>query len=98
MRIICVEDDTGLRNVILDTLHYLEPNVDIDVFANSDDVLPAINLPDTVGYALPKDIERIFTTVGARIGDRWETHNGRRCSERDHIRRTSSSAAEQPCG
>jgi 2-isopropylmalate synthase len=29
-----------------------------------------INLPDTVGYALPKDIERIFTTVGARIGDR----------------------------
>ena len=29
-----------------------------------------INLPDTVGYALPNDIERIFTTVGKRIGDR----------------------------
>ena len=29
-----------------------------------------INLPDTVGYALPADIERMFTTVGARIGDR----------------------------
>jgi 2-isopropylmalate synthase len=29
-----------------------------------------INLPDTVGYALPKDIERIFTIVGARLGDR----------------------------
>jgi 2-isopropylmalate synthase len=29
-----------------------------------------INLPDTVGYALPSDIERIFTTVGRRIGDR----------------------------
>ena len=29
-----------------------------------------INLPDTVGYALPKDIERIFSTVAARIGDR----------------------------
>jgi 2-isopropylmalate synthase len=27
-----------------------------------------INLPDTVGYALPNDIERIFKTVGARIG------------------------------
>jgi len=27
-----------------------------------------INLPDTVGYALPTDIERMFTTVGARIG------------------------------
>jgi 2-isopropylmalate synthase len=29
-----------------------------------------INLPDTVGYALPTDIERIFTAVGRRIGDR----------------------------
>jgi 2-isopropylmalate synthase len=29
-----------------------------------------INLPDTVGYALPKDIERIFCTVAARIGHR----------------------------
>jgi 2-isopropylmalate synthase len=27
-----------------------------------------INLPDTVGYALPSDIERMFKTVGARIG------------------------------
>ena len=27
-----------------------------------------INLPDTVGYALPTDIERMFTTVGRRIG------------------------------
>jgi 2-isopropylmalate synthase len=26
-----------------------------------------INLPDTVGYALPGDIERVFTTVGRRI-------------------------------
>ena len=29
-----------------------------------------INLPDTVGYALPSDIERMFTTVGKRIGER----------------------------
>jgi 2-isopropylmalate synthase len=29
-----------------------------------------INLPDTVGYALPTDIERMFTTVGQRIGNR----------------------------
>jgi 2-isopropylmalate synthase len=29
-----------------------------------------INLPDTVGYALPKDIERIFTTVGAVVDGR----------------------------
>ena len=29
-----------------------------------------INLPDTVGYALPADIERMFTTVRNRIGDR----------------------------
>jgi 2-isopropylmalate synthase len=29
-----------------------------------------INLPDTVGYALPADIERMFTTVGKVIGDR----------------------------
>jgi 2-isopropylmalate synthase len=29
-----------------------------------------INLPDTVGYALPNDIERMFATVGKRIGDR----------------------------
>jgi 2-isopropylmalate synthase len=29
-----------------------------------------INLPDTVGYALPGDIERIFSTVGRRIGGR----------------------------
>jgi 2-isopropylmalate synthase len=29
-----------------------------------------INLPDTVGYALPTDIERMFTTVGRRIGSR----------------------------
>jgi 2-isopropylmalate synthase len=27
-----------------------------------------INLPDTVGYALPNDIERMFTTVGKVIG------------------------------
>ena len=29
-----------------------------------------INLPDTVGYALPTDIDRMFTTVRDRIGDR----------------------------
>ena len=29
-----------------------------------------INLPDTVGYALPTDIERMFTAVGKRIGER----------------------------
>ena len=29
-----------------------------------------INLPDTVGYALPTDIERMFTTVRDRIGNR----------------------------
>jgi 2-isopropylmalate synthase len=29
-----------------------------------------INLPDTVGYALPSDIERMFSTVGKRIGER----------------------------
>ena len=29
-----------------------------------------INLPDTVGYALPTDIEKMFTTVGKLIGDR----------------------------
>jgi 2-isopropylmalate synthase len=29
-----------------------------------------INLPDTVGYALPADIERMFTAVGRRIGNR----------------------------
>lgn len=29
-----------------------------------------INLPDTVGYALPTDIERMFTTVGKRLGNR----------------------------
>jgi 2-isopropylmalate synthase len=29
-----------------------------------------LNLPDTVGYALPNDIERMFKTVAARIGDR----------------------------
>jgi 2-isopropylmalate synthase len=29
-----------------------------------------INLPDTVGYALPADIERMFTTVRHRIGNR----------------------------
>ena len=28
-----------------------------------------INLPDTVGYALPNDIERIFKTVRSRIGN-----------------------------
>jgi 2-isopropylmalate synthase len=29
-----------------------------------------INLPDTVGYALPTDIEKMFTTIGKRIGER----------------------------
>jgi 2-isopropylmalate synthase len=29
-----------------------------------------INLPDTVGYALPNDIDRMFKAVGARIGNR----------------------------
>ncbi len=29
-----------------------------------------INLPDTVGYALPTDIEKMFTTVGKLIGER----------------------------
>lgn len=29
-----------------------------------------INLPDTVGYGLPADIERMFTAVGRRIGTR----------------------------
>ena len=28
-----------------------------------------VNLPDTVGYALPADITRMFTRVRARIGD-----------------------------
>jgi 2-isopropylmalate synthase len=28
-----------------------------------------VNLPDTVGYALPDDIDRMFKTVRARIGD-----------------------------
>jgi 2-isopropylmalate synthase len=28
-----------------------------------------INLPDTVGYALPQDITRMFTAVRARVGD-----------------------------
>ena len=28
-----------------------------------------INLPDTVGYALPADITRMFTMVGERVGD-----------------------------
>ncbi len=28
-----------------------------------------INLPDTVGYALPADIERMFTAVGRRLGN-----------------------------
>jgi DNA-binding NtrC family response regulator len=47
MRIICVEDDNGLRNVIVDTLHFLDPDANIDVFANSDDVLPAVRLSET---------------------------------------------------
>ncbi len=29
-----------------------------------------INLPDTVGYALPADIQKMFTTVGQLLGDR----------------------------
>jgi len=29
-----------------------------------------INLPDTVGYALPTDIDKMFTAVRSRIGDR----------------------------
>lgn len=29
-----------------------------------------VNLPDTVGYALPEDITRMFSAVRARIGDR----------------------------
>jgi 2-isopropylmalate synthase len=29
-----------------------------------------VNLPDTVGYALPDDIARMFRTVAARLGDR----------------------------
>jgi 2-isopropylmalate synthase len=29
-----------------------------------------INLPDTVGYAMPGDIEKMFTTVGKQIGSR----------------------------
>ena len=29
-----------------------------------------INLPDTVGYALPADIERMFMAVGGRVGTR----------------------------
>jgi 2-isopropylmalate synthase len=29
-----------------------------------------VNLPDTVGYALPEDIERLFTTVGGHLGGR----------------------------
>ncbi|MEO8679210.1 MAG: 2-isopropylmalate synthase [Vicinamibacterales bacterium] len=35
-----------------------------------------INLPDTVGYALPGDIERMFKAVRARVGDEvvWSAH------------------------
>jgi 2-isopropylmalate synthase len=29
-----------------------------------------VNLPDTVGYALPDDIRRMFTAVAQRVGDR----------------------------
>ena len=29
-----------------------------------------INLPDTVGYALPAEIQRMFSAVGQRLGDR----------------------------
>lgn len=46
MRIICVEDDAGLRSVMVETLHYLDPDAQIDIFSNSDDVLPALREQD----------------------------------------------------
>ncbi len=46
MRIVCVEDDVGLRNVVIDTLQYLEPDARINVFASSDDLLSAFDSVD----------------------------------------------------
>jgi DNA-binding NtrC family response regulator len=72
MRIIYVEDDGGLRSVVMDTLQYLTPTSQIEVYSNSDDVLRVntitnlclvlmdVRLPGSVnGFSLAKHLRSL---------------------------------------
>ncbi|HYB94386.1 MAG TPA: 2-isopropylmalate synthase [Vicinamibacterales bacterium] len=65
-RAYCDDIEFSAEDATRSDLGFLCEVADVAVRAGA----TTINLPDTVGYALPSDIDRIFRTVGARVGAR----------------------------
>src|SRR5688500_19047613 len=65
-RVSCADVEFSAEDATRSDLNFLCDVAEAAVNAGA----TTINLPDTVGYALPADIERLFTTVGKRIGNR----------------------------
>ena len=65
-RIYCDDVEFSAEDATRSNLEFLCAIAEAAVNAGA----TTINLPDTVGYALPADIERMFTAVGRRIGSR----------------------------
>ena len=65
-RVYCADVEFSAEDATRSDLNFLCDVAEAAVNAGA----TTINLPDTVGYALPADIERLFTTVGKRIGNR----------------------------
>ena len=65
-RAYCDDVEFSAEDATRSDLNFLCEVAEVAVTAGA----TTINLPDTVGYALPNDIERMFTTVGARVRDR----------------------------
>ncbi len=65
-RSFCADVEFSAEDATRSDLSFLCEVADAAVEAGA----TTLNLPDTVGYALPADIHRMFTTVGARVGDR----------------------------
>jgi len=65
-RSFCADVEFSAEDATRSDLSFLCEVADAAVEAGA----TTLNLPDTVGYALPADIDRMFTAVGARVGDR----------------------------
>ena len=65
-RALCADVEFSAEDATRSDVEFLCEVAEVAVNAGA----TTINLPDTVGYALPADIERMFSTVGKCIGDR----------------------------
>jgi 2-isopropylmalate synthase len=65
-RAYCDDVEFSAEDATRSDLNFLCEVAEVAVTAGA----TTINLPDTVGYALPNDIERMFTTVGQQVRDR----------------------------